>query len=372
MTGGRAVSFGFLLAAWALPALVAGALGWNGIWGTGSALVEFLIPVPVAGGVFHLPSFLLLWIVVASVDTWPPSVQRLLPFASFAVFVGALSLQLDHDRLLDTLTTDYDPHGSALRFDDNPLYLFIACDGLSAFLYSKLRGFTSPARLWPALLLVPVAVIGTEGMTRSIGGPRFEVGAALPGPQRGQMRYIVFATGEYDETEILGWLESMSYLGRPWESANYEDSAIWFTNSLQLAKSHRPERLDERNTVATVCYHEDDLSTRIDPGFVDCFAGRPTIDERLREWRETRYAGEARDVSAWLARADLCADWKPPPPDQPRWYEIELDGICRGLRQRYAADLASFESRHGADATAVERIRTAARALGLDEAGPGE
>ena len=33
------------LVAWPLPALIAGALGWKGIWGSGSALVEFLIPL---------------------------------------------------------------------------------------------------------------------------------------------------------------------------------------------------------------------------------------------------------------------------------------------------------------------------------------
>ena len=49
-----------LIAAWLTPALIAGVLGWTGIWGTGSALVEFLIPVPVAGGVLHVPSFAVL------------------------------------------------------------------------------------------------------------------------------------------------------------------------------------------------------------------------------------------------------------------------------------------------------------------------
>lgn len=46
------------LIAWPLPALIAGALGWEGVWGSGSALVDYLIPIPVAGGSLHVPSFL--------------------------------------------------------------------------------------------------------------------------------------------------------------------------------------------------------------------------------------------------------------------------------------------------------------------------
>jgi len=51
----RIVVFGIL--AWMAPPLVAGALGWRGVWGSGSALVDYMIPVPVAGGVLHVPSF---------------------------------------------------------------------------------------------------------------------------------------------------------------------------------------------------------------------------------------------------------------------------------------------------------------------------
>ena len=33
----------FLVLAWITPAFIAGMLGWSGIWGAGSALVEYLI-----------------------------------------------------------------------------------------------------------------------------------------------------------------------------------------------------------------------------------------------------------------------------------------------------------------------------------------
>ena len=55
----------WLLVAWTLPPLIAAALGWEGIWGSGSALVDYLIPIPVAGGAFHVPSFLICTLAVA-------------------------------------------------------------------------------------------------------------------------------------------------------------------------------------------------------------------------------------------------------------------------------------------------------------------
>src|SRR5262245_4267905 len=39
--------FLWLLLAWPTPALIAGALGWKGVWGSGSALADYLIPIPV-------------------------------------------------------------------------------------------------------------------------------------------------------------------------------------------------------------------------------------------------------------------------------------------------------------------------------------
>jgi|GEM_PF-3339390 len=43
--------------AWVSPALIAELLGWKGIWGAGSAFFDALIPIPVAGGVMHVPGF---------------------------------------------------------------------------------------------------------------------------------------------------------------------------------------------------------------------------------------------------------------------------------------------------------------------------
>ncbi len=58
----RIIDFGLL--AGALNALAADALGWRGVWGSGPALVDYLIPITVAGGALHVPSFVVMLVLV--------------------------------------------------------------------------------------------------------------------------------------------------------------------------------------------------------------------------------------------------------------------------------------------------------------------
>ena len=38
----------YLIVAWLLAPMIAAAAGWRGIWGTGSAGLDFLLPLPMA------------------------------------------------------------------------------------------------------------------------------------------------------------------------------------------------------------------------------------------------------------------------------------------------------------------------------------
>lgn len=69
-----------------MPALIAGALGWKGVWGSGSALADFLIPIPVAGGVLQVPTFLVRGLIVflmpSTSDETAARMRALLPLRS--------------------------------------------------------------------------------------------------------------------------------------------------------------------------------------------------------------------------------------------------------------------------------------------------
>ena len=81
----------WILIAWPMPALIAGALGWKGIWGSGSALFDFLIPIPVAGGALHVPSFVVCGLIVLNMRfAEEESAARMRAFLIGAVLAGLL------------------------------------------------------------------------------------------------------------------------------------------------------------------------------------------------------------------------------------------------------------------------------------------
>ncbi|MEQ8204630.1 MAG: hypothetical protein RIA65_00525, partial [Woeseia sp.] len=106
-----------LILAWITPAAIAGAMGWSGIWGTGSAFAEYLIPVPVAGGVFHVPSFVVAAGLIFACRNSTEGLYRYLPVIGFSVLAASLSLMLEFDRLHAWMFTDYEPAGSPFRLD---------------------------------------------------------------------------------------------------------------------------------------------------------------------------------------------------------------------------------------------------------------
>ena len=56
---------------WITPAVVAGMLGWPGIWGGGSAFGDLILPAPITGGIIHVPSFLTAILLATSFNLGP-------------------------------------------------------------------------------------------------------------------------------------------------------------------------------------------------------------------------------------------------------------------------------------------------------------
>ena len=88
----------WLLLAWPTPALIAGALGWKGIWGSGSATVDYLIPIPVAGGVFHAMSFIAISALLVSAPRWPGILRGIAHAVLFGISLAGALLIFDPER----------------------------------------------------------------------------------------------------------------------------------------------------------------------------------------------------------------------------------------------------------------------------------
>jgi hypothetical protein len=352
-----------LIFAWITPALIAGALGWSGIWGSGSALVEYLIPVPVAGGVFHVPSFVIAAGVILASRNAEGALTRFLPVLAFGALVAALSLMLEFDRLNAWLFTDYNPAGSPFRLDGNPFFLFIATDAFWVGVYAILRGFSAPKPAWLALPLIPAAIIGLNVADYRTSGPVFEFGGQMYGESRGQEILMVYTSASFDEALFLNWAEEGAHLHPPWLNVNSEHVAVYFTNSMQAVKWGRFDQIDAESTVATLCLYEEDRSTVVHRGRYDCFADRSTVEQRLATLAEQNATGLGSDVDFWYARVLLCDGVETP--ESPAT-DIALTSVCQGMVRVYPRNIEQFTAKYGAESGQLSFVRATAAASGLE------
>jgi hypothetical protein len=357
------VHFAILILAWITPAVIAGALGWSGIWGAGSAAVEYLIPIPVAGGVFHVPSFVVAaGIILASRNSTGPR-TRYLPVLAFGVLTAALCLMLEFDRLNAWLFTDYDPSGSPLRLDGNPFLLFIATDAFWVGMYALMRGFSSPARSWLLLPLVPVAVVGFSAFNYQTSGPVFEMGGSMYGGSRGEEIITVYTSSGYDEAVFKNWVEQDRYFTLPWFNVNSEHVAVFFTNSMQAIKWGRFDQIESDGTVATICLYEEDRSIVSHRGYYDCFADRNTVEQELAALVARESTGLGKDIDYWYARALLCDGVEIPDAAT----DITRIGVCQGMVRVHSRDVSRFIERYGESSDQVRFVRAEAASRGLTE-----
>lgn len=294
--------------AWIVPAAIAGALGWKGIWGSGSAFADYLIPIPVAGGVFHVPSFILVSLIVFT----QPWHGRLGGHVRGILLAGALigvATLLDLDKLQLAATTD----GVGSRFwQQQPLGLFILTDCVIAqFFVGVLEGrWPEGAKEWGVSLLIALAVPGLYAATALKADPRqknpFVYTGSHNGDQRGdELVFYYSKLPTYSDAFRQTAAEVLSQHD-PRMNMNSEDIAIHFFDSLAAAQSQRTGAADY-----TVCLYQDGTPTSWNPGSFDCFSDHESFSERFANAHATQDMSLPQDVRDYLARRDACAGRKP-------------------------------------------------------------
>ena len=353
-----------LILAWITPAVIAGALGWSGVWGSGSAFGDLLIPIPVAGGVFHVPSFVVAAAIILGSRNSNGTLVRYLPVLAFVVLAAALSLMLEFDRLNAWFFTDYEPFGSPFRLDGNPLFLFVATDAFWVGVYTLLRGFRSPALSWFALPVVPAAVIGISAFNYQTSGPVFEIGRPVSTGTRGEESLAVYTSASYDEAVFLNWVQQDNYFVLPWFSVNSEHVAVYFTNSMQAIKWGRFDPLEGDATIGTICLYEEDRSIVSHRGYYDCFVDRRTVEQEIAELVERESTGLGNDIDYWYARVLFCDGVEIPDEGAT---DIARVGVCQGVVRYHQRDINRIFEKYGADSDQVQFVIAQAQARGLLE-----
>ncbi|MCW5621328.1 MAG: hypothetical protein KIS79_09515 [Burkholderiales bacterium] len=293
----------WVVIAWIAPAAIAGALGWKGIWGSGSAFADYLIPIPVAGGVFHVPSLVLVSLIVFT----QPWYGRLGGYVRGLLLAGALvgiAMLLDLDKLQLAATTD---GGDSRFWQQQPLGLFILTDCVIAqFFIGALEGrWPEGAKEWAVSLLLALAVPSFYATTALKTDPRqndpFVYAGSHDGYQRGDE--LVFYYSKLSTGSDAFRQNAPKVLSRhdPRMNMNSEDIAVHFFDSLAAAQSQRVSNADY-----TVCLYQDGTPTSWNPGSFDCFTDHESFSERFTKAHAAQDMSLPRDVRDYLARRDAC------------------------------------------------------------------
>lgn len=336
--------------AWVLPALVAQALGWRGIWGSGSALADFLMPLPVAGGVLHVPSFLVAGFLLALIPAASPRNATRLRYLLLGMATAGLLWLLR----LDAIWLAWQTGGSwpAGLWDTNPLGLFLLSDAALALLFTLGGPWGRP---WPdavSALLFVLPVLAPVSMTAKTAPERdaFLPGLSRPGPARGDLVQMVYSGRDTSAPEFrtaaLAWVQQQRQL--PQYQVDVDDLAVLFTPSLDGARG-----FDPTGATLTLCLYEDDTPATWLPGSqaAACFSGHVTFQERFSAAYAARPAGEPPDIRHYMARREVCGGVQPLPASGDTG-GLELSGprLCARLEETRAELLVKHP-----DATAMRQ-----------------
>ncbi len=291
--------------AWPLPALVAGAAGWRGVWGGTSALGDYLIPVPVAGGMLHVPSFIVCALVVVHMPGLSLVGAARLRALLIGLALAGLTLLLKSDRIALALWA-----GSGMPvniWDKNPLGLFLFSDAVLALLFT-LAAPQRP-RLLPELaslalvLLPPVALLAVVLQHSHVGAP-FLPGAGRAGVVRGDDMRIVFTSLDVEAADFRNRALDYAQRVHPRQSVNSDDVAVLFTPDLEQAR-----RFDTTRVALTLCLYEDGTPPRWLRGSAaaSCFDDHASFTEKFAAAYQARVDVQPRELRHYLARKDVCA-----------------------------------------------------------------
>ncbi len=338
--------------AWVTPAAIAGALGWKGIWGSGGAFADYLIPFPVAGGVFHLPSFIVVSLVLAT----QPWAGRLGGCVRGLLLAGAgvgIATLLDLNKLQLAATTDM----LGGRFwQEQPIGLFILTDCVIAQLFVGVFGGRSPqgSKEWWMSLILVLVIPAAYAMASLKADPRqqnpFVHAGAVPTGNRGDERVFIYSKLPLGSAEFRQAAVALTARYDPRSNINAEDIAIHFFDSLAPAQSR-----DWGAARYTVCLYQDGTPTTWNPGSFDCHANHESFTERLHKVLATQDDALPPDVRFWLARRSTCAARMPlvaPPGVHMDNQEVRLCDPAGTARSRDEL-LKKFET----DANALAALR---------------
>lgn len=295
----------YLIVAWLLPPMVAAMAGWRGVWGSGSAGVDFLLPLPISGGALHVPS----WLLGAGLVLLRQRGEGAGPWwgrvGAAAMAAAGGVLMVDMNAVALALSTDA-PWPSASRWwTAHPLGLFLLCDGVLAWLWPGVRvPQATPRHRWGAVLLaagLPALLLVSQWQQAPIRRHDLLMGQSRPGPSRGDEIVGLYTTLPMQAAPLAAAVRAQSLLPPPAQDVNVQDQAVMFFDSHVAAR-----QLDMAQAKLTWCRYEDGTPDRWGEGALDCFSHHLNFAERMAAAYDQTDPGLILDVRRYLARAAAC------------------------------------------------------------------
>ena len=325
------------LVAWPLPALIAGALGWQGVWGSGSAMTDYLIPIPIAGGVLHVPTFVLGVVAILVLPNLSPTGASRLRALIFGVAIAGVLWLLNLDQLFRALQNG--KPFTRLRWQQNPLGLFFICDALLTLLFIaaalqrpwlRLEVLTLVLLLMPSLMPLQMAMPRTK--TTEEKQLQFTAGASDRDKTRGNELLMVYTPMDMNAPDFRQlaerWVEKPGSMAHPRFHISAEDLAVMFT-----ANRDAIQHFNAAQAVVTLCLYEDGAALRWLPGAGDCFSEHTSFSERLRAAAIARPPEEAAELRRYFAARELCLMEKFSSVPSGQGLQVTSAFVCEGLPQ---------------------------------------
>lgn len=304
----KSVFFLWAVVAWVTPAVIAGALGWKGIWGSGTAFADYLIPVPVAGGVFHLPSFIGVSLILFT-QPWAGRLGGHVRGLLLAGMLVGIVVLLDINQLQLAATTDM---AGGRLWQQQPLGLFIVTDCVIAQLFIRALGGRWPdgVKEWATSLITVLAIPVAYAAVSLKADPRQQNPFVYTGErgtgQRGDEMAFYYSKLPLGSEAFREAARALLERHDPRANMNAEDIAILFYDSLASAQAQ-----DRSGAKYTVCLYQDGTATTWNPQNFDCFSSHESFSERREKAFGLQNRALPQDVRLWLARRDACAGRKP-------------------------------------------------------------
>lgn len=321
----------WLLIAWPLPALIAGAMGWSSVWGSGSALGDYLIPIPVAGGALHVPSFLVCGAILLNMAKVSALAAGHMRAFLLGVALAGVLLLLKVDAIwLAYKTQSSLPIGI---WQSNPLGLFFLSDALVATILTlgATRGGMRLNVVSLILVVLPAGLSILSSIQYSSAGKDFLPGSGRQGLARGDEVNMVFTSLDMNKSDFQRRAEEWVGPRHPRFLLDNDDSAYMFTRDLDAAR-----RFDTSKVVKTLCLYEDGTPATWISGAAsdECFESHVSFSDRFHSAYAARPAAEPVDLKDYMSRKDICVGVKTIGPTGDTG-GIELSGmrICNQLQE---------------------------------------